>query len=72
MSFEPSYKSNIDSSNCTDSINVLNIFDKKIINDSISLENTNNSIEEDKSFCDSSFLSTDKLFICKNENCIFF
>ncbi len=69
MSFEPSYKPNIDSSNCTDSINVLNIFDKKIINDSISLENTNNSIEEDKSFCDSSFLSPDKLFICKNENC---
>ena len=69
MSLEPSYKPNIDSSNYTDSINVLNIFDKKIINDSISLENTNNSIEEDKSFCDSSFLSPDKLFICKNENC---
>ena len=71
MSIESSYKQNTNSSiNYTESINVLNIFDKRIENESLSLENTNNTNEEDNTFLfDSSFLGTDRLFTCKNENC---
>ena len=68
MSIESSCNQN--SSNYTDSINVLNVFFKKTENETLCFENINNLNEEDNSFSfDSSFLGTDKLFTCKNENC---
>ena len=67
MSIESSCNQNTNSSNYTDSINVLNVFFKKTENETLCFENINNLNEEDNSFSfDSSFLGKDKLFTCKN------